>query len=475
MSEKNIQMENNQPEGLNRNLRLLYVYALATGAILTFIGYWDTIFMSYCGPGTWLAFLLMTIIVLPIGFVYCELASLFPRVGGELLYNTIGMNKHMGFWASWLIMAAWVTVPASGMMGIIAWVDHVGNFNMTAKDIAIISSVVLVVYTFLSLNDIQIAGKVQTFMLFGALIGIVLTSIMFFTSPYWSFDNLRPMFRSVLRDGGMQGWVIGLGLIITPYFGFETVPQMVEEGTFPIKDSAKAILGSILTCGALYTLFFFALGGMAPWEQLIGLENGVVTKSFITITLMEDMLGWRVWPLLFGVFAILFTIGTCILGFWISAVRLIYAMGRQNFLPPIWSKVNKHHQPILPNIFILVISLAFLLIMNSSTFMNDFFNIMSFSCAVAYALTMISAIRIKQKHPEWEAPFKLKGGMGMRVLALAFALLAVLLCATGLGIGSWKSLGIYLIIGAFLWMYMVLGRWKSSSVIMYTPDGNKEY
>lgn len=475
MSEKNIQMESNQPEGLKRNLKFLYVYALATGAILTFIGYWDTIFMSYCGPGTWLAFLLMTLIVLPIGFVYCELASLFPRVGGELLYNTIGINKHMGFWSSWLIMAAWVTVPASGMMGIIAWVDHVGNFNLSATNIAIISSIVLAFYAFLSLYDIQLAGKVQTFMLFGALIGIVLTSIMFFTSPNWSFDNLKPMFRSILGDGDIKGWVVGLGLIITPYFGFETVPQMVEEGTFPIKDSAKAIVGSILTCGALYTLFFFSLAGMAPWEELIGLHGGEVTKSFITITVMEDVLGWRVWPLLFGIFGILFTIGTCILGFWISAVRLIYAMGRQNFLPPIWAKLNKHHQPILPNIFILVISFAFLLIMNSSTFMNDFFNIMSFSCAVAYAMTMISAIRINRKHPEWQAPFKLKGGMGMRVLALIFAIVAVLLCSTGLGIGSWKSLGIYLAVGACLWMYMVLGRWKSSSVVMYTPDGNKEF
>ena len=32
---------------LNRSLKLIYVYAIATGAIFTFIGYWDSIFYEY--------------------------------------------------------------------------------------------------------------------------------------------------------------------------------------------------------------------------------------------------------------------------------------------------------------------------------------------------------------------------------------------------------------------------------------------
>ena len=76
---------------LNRSLKLIYVYAIATGAIFTFIGYWDSIFYEYCGPGTFLAFLLMTALILPIAFVYCDLAPLFPEAGGELIYNTVGL------------------------------------------------------------------------------------------------------------------------------------------------------------------------------------------------------------------------------------------------------------------------------------------------------------------------------------------------------------------------------------------------
>ena len=42
----------NESSGLKKSLRLIYVYAIAAGAIFTFIGYWDTIFYEYCGAGT---------------------------------------------------------------------------------------------------------------------------------------------------------------------------------------------------------------------------------------------------------------------------------------------------------------------------------------------------------------------------------------------------------------------------------------
>ena len=61
------QVDKQKPvNGLHRTLKLLYVYTLATGAIFTFMCYWDGIFMSYCGPATFLGFALMTLMVLPI-------------------------------------------------------------------------------------------------------------------------------------------------------------------------------------------------------------------------------------------------------------------------------------------------------------------------------------------------------------------------------------------------------------------------
>lgn len=106
---------------LSKSMKLVYVYAMATGAIFTFMCYWDGIFMSYTGPATFLAFALMTLAVLPTAFVYAEYSTMLPSTGSCLVFNTVGLNKHAGFWSAWLIMCAWIAVPAAGVLGIIDW------------------------------------------------------------------------------------------------------------------------------------------------------------------------------------------------------------------------------------------------------------------------------------------------------------------------------------------------------------------
>ena len=85
-------MENKQEKGgLNKSLKLIFVYTVATGSIFTFVNYWDSVFYGYCGSGTFLAFALMTVAILPIALVYSELASLFHTSGGVDLQ--LGWNQ----------------------------------------------------------------------------------------------------------------------------------------------------------------------------------------------------------------------------------------------------------------------------------------------------------------------------------------------------------------------------------------------
>ena len=84
-----------------------------------------------------------------------------------------------------------------------------------------------------------------------------------------------------------------MALLITPYFGFETVPQMVEEGDFPIKSSKKAICGSILTCGCIYVFYYFCVAGL---DGLKDVYTNFAQDGFLTIATMQNVLGWTFWP-----------------------------------------------------------------------------------------------------------------------------------------------------------------------------------
>lgn len=471
------QQEAEHSNGLKRSLRLLYVYTLATGAIFTFMCYWDGIFLSYCGPATFLGFALMTLMVLPIGFVYAELSSMLPSTGSCLVFNTVGLNKHAGFWSAWLIMCAWLAVPAAGALGILDWLNYqfLGG-SLTGMNATIIGAISICLWCAISLCKNVVAGRVQTVMLFIAMGGIVLTSLLFFFSGSWSIANFSNFFANANAGdyGTAIGWIIGCAFLITPYFGFETVPAMVEEGTFPIKSQSKAILGSVLTCGIIYSIFFFAEAGCMDWNAY-----QFDSAAFITFDVLKNTFGtggfmmWFVVAL--GIFGVVFPIGTSVLGFWYSAVRMLFAMGRQNFLPKAFATCNRYGQPILPNLLILAISLAFL----SMQSITAFFDLMAFACALCYAISSISAIRLQITQPEWERPYRTPGGMAMKILSLVISLLVAFFCTIGIGKETWLGFLGYMAVGGVLWVAMML-KWRStdkenSTVWMTTPVGVREF
>ena len=459
--------------GLQKSLALIFVYTVATGSIFTYVSYWDSVFFSYCGPGTFLAFALMTLAILPIALVFSEISPLFHTAGGELIYNTVGINKHVGFLASWLIMAAWISVPPAVVMAIMTWVNKTFNLGLGTWTMVACAAVLLVLYFLMSIQNVQILVKAQAVMLFCNITVTILTGFILLFSGHWHLSNFGNIFSTTLDSVyGIPGWVIGMALLITPYFGFETVPQMVEEGDFPIKNSKKAICGSILTCGSIYVFYYFCVAGL---DGLQDVYTNFAQDGFLTISTMQNVLGWTFWPIVVGLLSCLLGMGASLLGFWMSTVRMLYSMANKNFLPKVFAKVNKNQQPLLPNVFLLVLSLVFIVLQNSSDFMSAFFNLMSFGCACAYAITMISAMRIHKNHPELVSPYKLKGGSFTRVLALIISVAIAFFCTLGQSAGSWKSFGIYIGIGALLWLWMVCVNWKKHKVTIETVAGTKEY
>ena len=121
----------------------------------------------------------------------------------------------------------------------------------------------------MSIQNVQFLVKAQAGMLFCNIAVTILTGFILLFSGHWHLSNFGNIFASSLEPvNGIPGWIIGMALLITPYFGFETVPQMVEEGDFPIKNSKKAICGSILTCGCIYVFYYFCVAGLDGLQEV---------------------------------------------------------------------------------------------------------------------------------------------------------------------------------------------------------------
>ena len=117
---------------------------------------------------------------------------MLPSCGVELVYGTVGINKHIGFWSTWLILAAWLAVPAAGMMGIISWFNYIAGWNLSITSITLIAAGFITLYLILSLYEIKLAGQIQTFMLFFALAVCSITAIIFWPPAPGAFPTSLP-------------------------------------------------------------------------------------------------------------------------------------------------------------------------------------------------------------------------------------------------------------------------------------------
>ena len=148
---------------------------------------------------------------------------------------------------------------------------------------------------------------------------------------------------------------------------------------------------------------------------------------------------------------------------------MIYAMGRNNFLPKQFATTNRYGQPILPNILILLVSVGFIAMQS----ITAFFDLMAFACALCYALTSISSMVIDKKHPEWERPYKCP--KIIKILSVIIMLGCSFFTTIGIGPRTWAGFAGYMGVGFVLWIYMIAYKWKHENVWMKTPDGDVEY
>lgn len=107
--------------------------------------------------------------------------------------------------------------------------------------------------------------------------------------------------------------------------------------------------------------------------------------------------------------------------------------------------------------------------------MNDFFNLMSFGCLCAHALTIVSAMQISRKYPDWKTSNSVKCGNIFRALSMVMAIAIAFFSTLGQNNNSWISFGVYLGISIAIWSWMVLVKWKKSYVEIETYDGIKEF
>ena len=304
------------------------------------------------GPlGAMLAFLIGGICLLPVAYVYGKFVRALPDSGAEIAYTTAVFPRSVGYLSGWLmtlaylIVCPWEAVAIGKIVSyLIPEVASMQIYSVAGRPV-FLSALMLGFLTtaliiLLNYRGIRVSSRFQNFTTFALLISFAIFTLLGATRV--EATNFQPLFATVPNMIS-----IILVLQIVPYFltGFESVPKCVEEADSRMDPGglAKAIFLSLGVGVLFYVLILFVVSGLVPWKS-------IASERYATALAFKRAFGSDA-IVRFILIAALFSLLKVFNGNFLSASRLIFALGRGNWLSPrfgaIHDRFNTPHVAVL--------------------------------------------------------------------------------------------------------------------------------
>jgi APA family basic amino acid/polyamine antiporter len=305
--------------------------------------------------GAMLGFLIGGLLLAPIGYAYGRLTEYMPDAGSEIAYTDAVFPKWMVFTTGWAMTLAYLIVcpyEAVAIGRVASYVFpqmntfemyRVGGYPVYLPHLVAGLLLTAIIVT-VNYRGVHLSARFQNFMTFGLLAIFAL----FATLGLWRGQtaNLHPLFpgavataaspayaTSAISDGFVSTLLV---LQIVPYFmtGFEAAPKCSEEASADFSPKHfKSVIFIALGAGIFFYVTVIAVVSLIqPWQTLTG-------ERFATAVAFERAFGSRllVQVIMLGVLLSLLKIFN---GNFLTATRLLFAMGRRNLLDQRLSQVH---------------------------------------------------------------------------------------------------------------------------------------
>ncbi len=385
---------------LARTLRTTEYFTLAFGTMVG-VGWLIVIddWLIRGGPGgAMLGFLLGGLALVPIAFVYGRFVHALPDAASEMAYASMVFPSSVGFLAGWLmtlaylIVCPWEAVAIGKIVSYLLPALQTGEMYRIGGVPVYYPSLILGLATtalVISLNyrGIRVSARFQNLTTFSLLLLFAV-----FTGMGLMRDqavNLQPFFRSE----GEAGWIGGivsviLVLQIVPYFltGFESVPKCSEEakeGFHPSGFMRAIFLGlGVGTC--FYVVIIGVVAGLVPWQDL-------VTERYATAVAFQRAFESDFLVRLI-IFAALLSLLKVFNANFLTASRLIFALGRREMIPVHMGRIHPRFQsPHIAVLFCGVVTVAGALI--GESILIPVTEVGSLCSALGWLVTCLAFIR----------------------------------------------------------------------------------
>lgn len=380
---------------LKRQLSLFQTIMLGTaGALGSGIFVLTGLAADVAGPATVLAIVIGGLLSFSIALNYSELATIYPETGGAMTYVREAWGKGL---LSFLVGS--MDSISSTFYCALSAVGFAYSLSVFFPSIPIIPVAigVILIFTLLNILGVTTVGNVQIVIGVSLLFAFAVFIIAGFVSPNgFHLATLFPEGRVFPTNGLFQNAGILLktiALIYAVYVGFEVIADDAEEVKNPTKTIPVAILISLGVITLVYSLTVIVTLGTVPWQSVAGSKTALsdaikvfMSGAGVTIIAMAGMVGAL----------------TSVNSSMLSATRESFTLGRDGAWPAALSRLNRARVPFVAILMIGVISILITLF--------GVVDFLSYITSAGYLFVLffsnLAMIRLRQKHPSIDRPFK---------------------------------------------------------------------
>jgi amino acid transporter len=364
------------------------------------------------GVGCWMAYFIGTLGVVIVAASVGTLAARHPEAGAYFVYIGRTFGPLAGALAGWAMISAYLfTAVAVALSFAIFLGNFLGAFGiqlgLLPMTVAMLAFIALVTYG--AYRDVKLSSRLGLLLEALSIGLIILITVLFVRVQGTVIDPAQ------LSIGSFQYGAVfsALPFVIFSFVGFESSATLAKESANPRKNIPLAVIG----CGAFAGIFFTLMA----YFMVFGMANDTVTLGASAAPFGDVAakagLGWTS---VIVYFAAMISVFACCLASINAAARLLFSMGKYQFLHRSMGLVHDTHRtPHRAIVFCGMLLAGICLAMMPAGFLNAFGyagTFASFGFVVVYLMLCIVAPLDLQKTREMRPRHVLVGILGTALM-----------------------------------------------------------
>ncbi len=356
---------------LDRTLGSFSSFAAGFSYISVLTGIFQTFYLGYGagGPAFYWTWPLVFLGQGAVALCFAELAARYPLSGGVYQWSRRLSSRGVGWMAGWVYLSGSIISLAAVALALQATLPQIApafqligdsaDRGSAAANAVILGCSLIAVSTLINSVGVRLLARINNAGVIAELLGVALLIVLLAASirrgPAILFDTLG---HGQAGAGGYLGPFLAAALMASyVMYGFDTAGSLAEETANPRRRAPWAILQAL--CAAALAGCLLILFGILAVSDPGAPELGVISGGLPF--LIKSVLGAKLGVVL--LVEVVFAVFVCALAVHAAAVRLMFAMARDNNLPfaGALSSVSPHSRaPVVPSVVVGVMAAVIL-------------------------------------------------------------------------------------------------------------------